>query len=422
MPLSRRKSIFTPDASLLSNISLIFVITAILVSCKPAPWSADEISLLRSLTLSTLPPLPPDPSNALADNPQAAEFGRRLFFDTRLSTTGNVSCATCHQPQRHFTDGRSKGQAIATSNRNTLSIVGSAYSPWLYWDGRKDSLWSQALGPLEDPAEHGGNRLHYVRFIASEYRTAYENLFGPLPDLSDSQRFPAAATPAHNADWQTAWQAMSPNDRHLVNQSFANIGKAIAAYERRLLPTTSRFDIYVEAMLGGGETRQQQIFSEAEVHGLRLFIGKARCIECHNGPLFTNNEFHNTGVTTSPGELPDRGRSEGLHKVIADPFNCTGPYSDQPAESCLELRFVRTGKELVGAMRTPTLRNIADTAPFMHKGQMKNLSEVLEHYNQAPAAIIGHNEAEPLGLSRQELTELEAFLQTLSGSIAADTK
>ena len=99
----------------------------------------------------------------VADNEEAASFGHRLFFDTRLSANGNVSCATCHQPERRFTDGLPKGRGIGLSGRNTRSIVGTAYSPWLYWDGRKDSQWSQAMSPLEDPAEHGGNRMQYVR-------------------------------------------------------------------------------------------------------------------------------------------------------------------------------------------------------------------------------------------------------------------
>ncbi|MDH5584142.1 MAG: cytochrome-c peroxidase, partial [Gammaproteobacteria bacterium] len=102
----------------------------------------------------SLPELPPDPSNAVADNPLAAEFGRMLFFDTRLSANGAVSCATCHQPERGFTDGLQKAQAMGTTLRHTPGIAGMAYSPWQFWDGRRDSQWSQALAPLEDANEH----------------------------------------------------------------------------------------------------------------------------------------------------------------------------------------------------------------------------------------------------------------------------
>lgn len=379
---------------------------------------------MRSLSLNTLHALPSDPSNRVADDHRAAEFGHRLFFDTRLSANGAVSCASCHQPQRHFADGNTRGEGLGKSRRNTPSVVASAYSPWLTWDGGKDSLWSQALGPLEDPAEHGSNRVHVLRLVADdpEYRVAYEALFGSLPPLADHQRFPLAASPLHNERWQKAWRKMAASDRVLINQAFANLGKAIAAYQRRLLPTPARFDHYVDAVLSGDRARQSELFTATEIRGLRLFIGKGNCVDCHNGALFTNNEFHNTGVLSSPGELPDRGRAEGARSVIEDPFNCLGLFSDAPADACEELLYMRTGKELLGAVRTPSLRNVAATAPFFHKGQAKSLDDVLEHYNEAPPAIIGHNEAEPLGLRSWQLDSLAAFLRTLSSSASEDAK
>src|SRR5690606_16016170 len=160
----------------------------------------------------------------------------------------------------------------------------------------------------------------------------------------------------------------------------ANLGKAIAAYERLLVPGSSRFDTYVEAVLAGDETAADDALGKDEVLGLRLFIGEARCVECHNGPLFTNFEFHNTAALSAPGELPDRGRSDGLRALRADPFNCLGEFSDAGPHDCQELRYVREGVELIGAQRTPSLRNLAGTAPFLHKGQLATLMEVLEHY------------------------------------------
>ncbi len=167
-------------------------------------------------------------------------------------------------------------------------------------------------------------------------------------------------------------------------------------------------------MIQGDATRQQDLFAVDEVLGLQLFIGEARCTECHNGPLLTNDEFHNTGVLSFPGELPDRGRVDGVREVVADEFNCLGDYSDDPARRCDELRYVRTGAELIGATRTPSLRNVSATGPYMHKGQVETLAEVLDHYNRAPDAMIGHNEAKPLGLSEPQLRRLEAFLRTLA--------
>ena len=366
-------------------------------SGSPDSWSDAEVAIMRALWIGSLQSLPADPSNAVADNPRAAEFGHHLFFDPRLSGTGAISCATCHQPERRFSDGLPQGQAIGKSRRNTPSIVGAAYSPWLYWDGRRDSLWSQALSPLEDPAEHGGDRAQYARFIATEpvYRDLYRSLFGDIPDLPNSDA---------------------------VDSVFANIGKVLAAYERLLLPGESRFDRYVAAVLADDDEAQQALFTADEVRGLRLFIGEAACTQCHNGPLFTNHEFHNTGVLSFPGDVPDKGRVVGVREVQSDPFNCMGTFSDDPAKSCAELEFARTGPELIGAMRTPSLRNLGQTAPFMHKGQIKTLAEVLEHYNDAPLAMIGHNESKPLRLRKRELRQLEAFLETLAAPLATARK
>ena len=386
----------------------------------PPPWTETEMGMLRSLWIDSLPPLTPDPSNAVADDPRARKLGRQLFFDQRLSGNGLIACATCHQPERLFTDGRVKGQAVGTSRRNTPSIVGSVYSPWLYWDGRRDSLWSQALSPLEDPNEHDGTRMQYVRLIATDpgYRMAYEALFGSIPDLSDRDRFPSVASPVGDARSNAAWQAMTANDRRLVNRIFANIGKSIAAYERILMPGPSRFDAYVQAVLDRDEAAQQALFNDDEWMGLRLFIGKADCTQCHNGPLFTNHEFHNTGIISYPGEVPDKGRVTGVRSVRSDPFNCLGAYNDDIIKVCAELRFSRSGPELIGAMRTPSLRNLAGTGPYMHKGQMATIAEILDHYNRAPLAMIGHNETRPLELNRRELKQLEDFLKTLSAPLA----
>lgn len=361
---------------------------------EPPAWTDAEISMLRSLSLESLPPLPVDPSNAVADNAEAAEFGQKLFFDTRLSATGGISCATCHQPARHFTDGLPKGQGIGRSKRNTISIVGAAYSPWFYWDGRRDSQWAQALTPLEDPNEHGATREQIVGVVAADdaYKTSYRSLFGEFGDLSGK-------------------------DPVAVNTVFANIGKAIAAFQRTLIPTASRFDEYVAAVLSSDTNQQSARLSDDEVWGLRLFIGEAGCTQCHNGPLLTNNEFHNTGVLSSPGELPDKGRAAGVREVLTNPFNCSSKFSDDPEKRCGELEFMRTDSTVVGAMRTPSLRNVEITAPYMHKGQIATLREVIAHYNEAPDAMIGHNEAKPLSLSRRELRQLEAFLRALTTPI-----
>lgn len=353
------------------------------VNLPPAAWSEEEVVVLESLWLESLPDLQPDPTNAVADNPLAVEFGRQLFFDTRFSANGGISCATCHQPERHFTDGLPQGVAIGLSKRNTPSIVGTAYSPWLYWDGRRDSQWSQALSPLEDPNEHASNRLTIIAIVVEDknYWRMYKSLFGEAAG---------------------------------VDTMYSNLGKAIAAFERTVMPTTSRFDDYIAAVVTGDLQQQAALFSDDEVRGLRLFIGEASCTQCHNGPLLTNNEFHNTGLINLVGEVPDKGRISGIREVLAHPFSCEGPHSDAANKECSELAFARTGPELIGAFRTPSLRNLENTAPYGHKGQLATLADVLAHYNAAPDAMIGHNEAKPLDLNARELAQIEAFLKTLA--------
>ena len=386
----------------------------------PYPWTADEIKIIETLHIDSLPLVPKDTSNSISENPLAAKLGHSLFFDTRLSANGKVSCATCHQPDNFFTDKKTKGMGIGSSRLNTRSIVGSAYSPWLYSNGRKDSLWSQALSPLEDPNEHASNRVQIAKLLTNDsyYRSTYESVFGPLPDLSNPERYPAKAAPLPGK-LGTAWQSMSEQDRGLITEIFVNTGKAIAAYERLLVPGPSRFDSYVKAVSENNLKIQEQSFSNSEIRGLRLFISKASCIDCHNGPLFTNNEFHNTGVISSPTDTPDKGRIDGIRIVKTDIFNCMGVYSDDLNQNCEELQYARYNMpELLGAIRTPSLRNIKSSAPYMHSGQIETLAEVIQHYNLAPLSMIGHNEAEPLNLSLFERRDLLAFLKTLEAPLS----
>jgi cytochrome c peroxidase len=156
-----------------------------------------------------------------------------------------------------------------------------------------------------------------------------------------------------------------------------------------------------------------------EKAGLKLFIGKAGCTKCHNGPLFTNNDFHNTGVPAAAGLPEDQGRKQGAQQVRADEFNCTGPFSDAGENDCAELKFMLAdGEELLRQFKPPSLRNVAERPPYMHAGQFNTLEEVLEHYNTAPPAPTGHSEMEPLKLSQEEIAQLIAFLKALSGSLS----
>ncbi len=399
----------------------VAVYSTLAMSGAPA-WSETELATLRTLSLSALPPLPPDPSNAVADDPRAVALGRQLFFDPRFSANGQIACAHCHVPGQYFSDGKMLGQGVGVISRHTMSLVGSAYSPWFTWDGKADSQWAQALLPLENPAEHGGDRLAYAHTLAAHYADDYGALFGPLPDLTDS-RFPAQASPLGSSSQRAAWATLPADDQTAVTRVAVNMAKAIAAYERTILPQPARFDRYVDTLqASGGSTdagdEADTALSRDEQAGLRLFIGKAHCINCHNGPLFTNFEFHNTAVPTLPGFPLDHGRRDGVALLQASEFNCLGPYSDAAPAECGETRFLKVGGATFdGSFRTPTLRDVAATAPYMHAGQLATLHDVVEHYNQGGYAIVGHNELLPLNLSEQEVQQIEAFLETLTGPV-----
>ncbi|MDB4909523.1 MAG: Di-heme cytochrome c peroxidase [Gemmatimonadetes bacterium] len=401
-------------------VALILMFTTNLhaVSRKRTRWSSKERVLLRSLTLKSLGAIPRDPSNRVADDSTAASFGQLLFFDARLSSTGTVSCATCHMAEKNFQDGRPVGRGVGEGSRRTMPIAGTSRSPWLFWDGRADSQWEQALGPLENPVEHGGDRTQYARLIAVEYRTRYESIFGRLPSLGT---LPFRAGPVGDTVRAAAWARIPGARRDEISRVYANIGKAIAAYERRIDFAPARFDRYVEAELASDTLSSPSLFTPDEEAGLRLFIGKASCVNCHNGGLFSDGHFHNTGVAQSRATaLPDSGRTSGVLKALAGEFSCTSRYSDATAQDCAELRFaVAEGPELVRAYKPPSLRNVVDRAPYMHAGQLATLDRVLEHYSSAPRAPLGRSELKPLHLSWSERRQIIAFLGTLTGPLTA---
>ena len=243
-------------------------------------------------------------------------------------------------------------------------------------------------------------------------------MFGAPPDL---RGVPAVGGPVADPAARAAWERMSADQRDAVTAVFVNVGKAIAAYERHLQPGASRFDRFA-AEWKRTKAQPVEMLSADERAGFALFIGKANCTECHNGPLFTNNEFHNTGVPRRAGLPEDRGRHPAVAGVQSDEFNCRSRWSDVRG-LCPELDFVPPASAAQErAYKVPSLRNVAERAPYMHAGQFGTLSEVLAHYNRASAAPAGRTELRPLKLSPAELRQLEAFLRSLSGGIAAPAK
>jgi cytochrome c peroxidase len=197
------------------------------------------------------------------------------------------------------------------------------------------------------------------------------------------------------------------------------MGKAIAAYERLLLPGPARFDAYVEAVLAGDYGQARRLFTPDEIAGLRLFIGRGNCTQCHNGPLFTDNHFHNTGVPAVDSLPEDTGRLQGAKQVQADEFNCLGP-SATPAGRLRRAALHAGRGTSCCQFKPPSLRSVTGRAPYMHAGQFTSLEQVLSHYSQASAAPAGHSEIHPLTLSPEEIDQLIAFLKTLDSPVKAD--
>ena len=366
-------------------------------------FSDTEWAVIESL--SPLPDTPPSPTNRVADNPSAARLGQMFFFDMRFSKEGTISCATCHSPFHGFADVEATSLGADRGTRNAPTVLNAAYNEWQFWDGRADTLWAQALFALEGEDEQAGTRLQYAHLIHQHYRASYEKVFGPLPKLEDVTRFPPDGKPGN-----PAFDNMSEADQIAVNTVFANIGKAIEAYERLLISGNAPFDRYV----AGDE---DAITLEAK-RGLKVFIGKGVCVLCHGTPHFRDNDFHNLGIPQ--GNLPeDTGRFQGVAALLADPFNSAGIYSDSREAAVQTLNLLEPRLEHQGEFKTPTLRNVALTAPYFHTGEFPTLASVIE-FNDAGGMtneFAGRRAVpvEPLHLTEQEKRDLVEFLKTLTG-------
>lgn len=385
-------------------------------------FDARELRILANMRLQAPPP---DATNRYEQLPSVAKLGQALFFDTRFSQDGKMACATCHIPEKGFADGRKLAQGLETLDRHTQSLWQAAYQRWFFWDGRADSLWSQALQPFEDPQEMGVTRLEVLHQLNADpdLKAAYEQLFEPLPPLHETARFPKKARPMpEHPDHpnQRAWMQMAAADRQTVNRAFSHLGKAIAAYERRLIIRASPFDRFLDA-LAKGHPPDVDEFSQSAQRGLKLFIGKANCRLCHSGANLSDGEFHNNGVPPLKGGIPrDAGRWEGLPLLQHNPFNAAGAYSDAPnGKKAATLKSLIKKSELWGQFRTPSLRNIALSPPYMHQGQLPTLAAVVDFYADLHlAGNQGHHREpflQPVQLSQSERADLVIFLHSLNG-------
>lgn len=390
----------------------------------PAPlpasedFTAEEVE--RILQHSPLGPPPPDPTNSVADHPTAAVLGQSIFFDPRFSKGGKTSCVTCHDPKRGLGDGKPMPDAFPV-DRNVPTLWNVAYQRWFFWDGRADSLWSQALKPLENPREQAGTRLEVAHLLCTDPRLKrlYGLVFGALPDLGDPRRFPAAGGPvaeAPDGPNRKAWASMTPEDQSIVDRVFANVGKSLEAYERRLVSRKSPFDTFVEGLRTGDRAKQAALSPSAKV-GLKIFIGKGNCRLCHSGPAFTDGEFHNLGIPPSRGG-PSASRFEAIPLAQSDPFSGKSVYSDDREAGAKKLDYLVHLPDSWGQIKTPGLRNVARTAPYMHQGQFKTLAQVVEFYSLLQDVLqAGHHERTillPLFLEKSESAGLVDFLESLT--------
>jgi cytochrome c peroxidase len=363
-------------------------------------FSRNEWDLLHTVTLPGAPP--PDPTNAVADDAAAREFGKALFFDAGLSPSNSVSCATCHDPQKHLSDGLPRGKGMQEGNRRTPDISLSAHARWQFWDGRADTLWAQALGPLESEAETGSSRLWVARRVTAVFEKQYAAAFpkSPLPDT--------ASWPSQGKPGDAAYDALSAADRDASTRVFVNVGKAIEAYERSFRVKRTRLDDYLAGDLS--------VLTQDEKLGLQIFV-RSGCMQCHWGPRLTDDAFHNTGAPT--GRLdgkPDPGRSDGVTRFLDSEFRADSIYSDAPGVG--PRKAPKQAPALLGQFKTPGLRGVADMAYFGHGGGFGALAKVTESYGRgAEPTSAGAREPWIMGFGEAAEWGLVPFLETLHADL-----
>lgn len=421
-----------------------FVSVAVwLTACGSEPdeaeFSSAEWSIIRGL--SPVPDLPDNPTNVYADDPDAAELGRALFFESsyagpivvgddgsngglgEVGERGKVSCASCHAPSTWFMDERTNPNTVSLgvgyTSRNSPSLVNVAFYDFLGWGGKQDWLWVQAAGSPESRDNTAGNRLEYAHMIYEKYKDQYEAIFGPLdpaldPEAPDADRFPPVGRPKSSADDPDGpWEMMTEEDQVIIKRIMSNGGKAVEAYERLLVSRNAPFDRFV-----AGESNA---ISASAKRGLRLFIGKAACVQCHSDPTFTDNQVHNTGVPQAAANAPetDLGHFVDAGQLLNNQYNGATEYSDDPDLGAAKLADITVDEANTGAFRTKSLRHVEHTGPYMHNGSLETLEEVVEFYDRGggDAGFSGTKSPllVPLNLSASERADLVAFLVTLTG-------
>lgn len=334
-------------------------ITLTLVACdeRGRDGNAFDLDVLTDMTLAA-DELLDSPTNQFADDERAAQLGRELFFDRDLSSNGTVACADCHDPELGFTDDRrrSLGTQGQPGTRFSMPVHSVGLQRFFLWDGRADSAWRQPLLAIENAREMESSRLAVAHLVGARYRASYEAIFGALPELE--------ALPPHGKPGDPEWTALTSGQQDQIQRVFVNVGKALEAYERRLVCSETRFDRWQ-----AGELE----LDAAELEGAERFVG-AGCAACHSGPAFSDGGFHDLGLA-APGDL---GRAGAVEALLDDELNAAGPYSDAPLVGAEALQLAASEADARGAFRTPTLRGVSQRPRLGHLADHTDLAEFID--------------------------------------------
>ena len=364
----------------------------LLCSCGDEGLSASERAALEQLGPLGKPPS--SPSNAVADDERAVGLGQALFFDPDLSKAGTgIACVDCHQPKMGWSDDlQFSSGAEGPMARHSQTLTNVAYNQFLFWDGRADSLWSQAYAATTKV--HEVDQVYLLGHLGemADYAQTYTALFGPMPD-------PLTASEDE------------------LQEVVINCGKVIEAYERTLISTNSALDRWIAG--------DEAALTEQELRGAALFVGKGGCVECHAGPNLSDGWFHNIGL---PAASDGRDASVGLADLQANVNNAAGEWSDDPEWGAAQLaaiakRVQKAGGALVGAHKTPTLRDVVARPRFGHDGRITDLRTWIERYRDAKVDPGAVGQVDPKYVRRDlddaEITDLIAFLGALTGDPAS---
>ena len=393
------------------------------------------VEVTKVHAMSPLPAVPADSTNQYADNSAAATLGQKLFFDKRYSgpltvaddmtngglgaagEAGKIACASCHLA-RGLDDQRSRPNNVSLGadflSRNALPIVNSSFYRWTNWGGRFAAPWELPIAVVENAKNMNGDRMRVLHLVFDKYKADYEAVFGALePTIgTDAVRFPASAKPKATGAADGPWEMMADADRTIANRVFVNFAKALEAYQRQLVSRNAPFDKFVAG--------DAAMLATSEVRGLKLFIGKAGCVGCHSGPHLSDGLFHNIGVAQTGAHVPaaDNGRFADITPLLASGMNVDSVFSDDRASGRLTGLTATPPDDTKAAFRTPSLRGVAETGPYMHAGQLATLEDVVAFYDRGgdtPSAGTKEAAIKRLSLTSLERADLVAFLRTLSG-------